>query len=371
MYTMPLATPSAARAPWPPLSPPHRYRSSRPLPRPPPRPRRSPLPPTLSLASSSSSSLSLLPGPLAALAPHASSASAALSSALASSSPGLVAGASLNSAVFLAGLRLLLRGLTPAGIAHAWLLGTSVLAAFGLGGYLLVCAYFLAGTFVTGLGRKRKEAAGIAEARGGHRGPGSVWGSGAAAALCAVGSLAGLGGAAAGPLWRLAAATSIVSKLADTASSEIGKAYGRQAYLSTTFQEVPRGTEGAVSLEGSTAGVVAAVAMATLAAALGQVTLRGRGVQGARERICARFVENRWTPGILSLSASQTFLPQAPTVRHVAACALAAVAANWGESLLGATFQGRVAWLTNDVVNVLQVSFAAAFSAILLQLLSL
>lgn len=50
-----------------------------------------------------------------------------------------------------------------------------------------------------------------------------------------------------------------------------GQAYGRTTYLATTLQRVPRGTEGAVSAEGTAAGLAAAVAFAALATALGQV----------------------------------------------------------------------------------------------------
>ena len=62
--------------------------------------------------------------------------------------PGLWVGASINSAVFVGGIRVLLAGLTPAGVANSWLLGTLVYAAFGWTGYLLVCIYFLAGSAV-------------------------------------------------------------------------------------------------------------------------------------------------------------------------------------------------------------------------------
>lgn len=65
---------------------------------------------------------------------------------------------------------------------------------------------------------------------------------------------------------------SFASKLADTTSSEIGKAYGQTTYLVTTLQRVPRGTEGAVSAEGTAAGVVAAAAVAGMAVALGQAS---------------------------------------------------------------------------------------------------
>lgn len=66
-------------------------------------------------------------------------------------------------------------------------------------------------------------------------------------------------------------AASFASKLADTTSSEIGKAYGRTTYLITTLQRVPRGTEGAVSLEGTAAGAAAAAGLGGIAYALGQV----------------------------------------------------------------------------------------------------
>jgi uncharacterized membrane protein len=39
---------------------------------------------------------------------------------------------------------------------------------------------------------------------------------------------------------------------------QVGKAYGKTTYLITTFERVPAGTEGAVSLEGTLAGVVGA-----------------------------------------------------------------------------------------------------------------
>jgi uncharacterized membrane protein len=42
--------------------------------------------------------------------------------------------------------------------------------------------------------------------------------------------------------------------------------------------------------------------------------------------------------------------------------AAAAVIANLAESYLGASAQGRVAWLTNDIVNMLQISLAAGLA---------
>ena len=94
--------------------------------------------------------------------------------------PGLGTGAFVNSTVYLLGLQILLKGrqaqlccgfnvksrwehdhlhglfaalcsfagLTPAGVAHSWVLGTAIYSAFGPGGYLLVCLYFLLGSAV-------------------------------------------------------------------------------------------------------------------------------------------------------------------------------------------------------------------------------
>ena len=66
----------------------------------------------------------------------------------ASPSPGLAVGAAVNSAVYVLGLRVLLAGLTPAAVGHSWALGTCVYAAFGAGGYTLVCMYFILGSAV-------------------------------------------------------------------------------------------------------------------------------------------------------------------------------------------------------------------------------
>lgn len=94
-----------------------------------------------------------------------------MSAALQAAHPGLTSGFALNSAVFGLGLPVLLAGLTPVGVAHAWFLGGSIFAAFGWPGYLLVCLYFVLGSAVTKLKLKEKEAAGIAEKRSGRRGP--------------------------------------------------------------------------------------------------------------------------------------------------------------------------------------------------------
>lgn len=73
----------------------------------------------------------------------------------------------------------------------------------------------------------QKEAQGIAEKRSGRRGLGSVIGSSASACVCALLSIKGIGGAAFSRLWELGFVACFCTKLSDTVSSEIGKAYGK------------------------------------------------------------------------------------------------------------------------------------------------
>eukprot|EP00879_Flechtneria_rotunda_P029114 GHRR01031382.1.p1 GENE.GHRR01031382.1~~GHRR01031382.1.p1 ORF type:complete len:248 (+),score=81.25 GHRR01031382.1:163-906(+) len=233
--------------------------------------------------------------------------------------PGWLAGAAVNTAVFVAGAPILLKGLTANGMLHAWLLGTVVFSAFGAGGFALVCLYFLFGTAVTRVKLEQKQKEGIAEARSGRRGPASVWGSGSAGAFCALVAL--LTGNY--RLWQIGYVASLTSKLSDTVSSEIGKAYGKTTYLITNLKLVPRGTEGAVSVEGTLAGLGAAAMYAVIAVAVGQASVSDAGLITA-----------------------------------------AAFLANVFESYLGAVVQGRVSWLSNDLVNVIQIFIAAAIAVI-------
>jgi len=69
--------------------------------------------------------------------------------------------------------------LTKNGWIHAGILGTLLLGSIGWNGWIAVCVYLLLGTLVTKIGYKNKASRGIAEARGGQRGPENVWGSAA------------------------------------------------------------------------------------------------------------------------------------------------------------------------------------------------
>ncbi len=214
--------------------------------------------------------------------------------------------------------------LTPAGLFHAWGLGVLIWGILGWQGYAVVMFYFLVGSGATRIGLAQKEAAGIAEKRSGARGPENVWGSALTGTLCALATLV------VPPGYRdvllLGYVASLSTKLSDTCASEVGKAYGQRTFLITTLQPVPRGTEGAVSLEGTLAGVVGSLAIALVGWGVGLISLWGIG----------------W-------------------------CILAALIATTLESLIGATLQSRLSWLTNEVVNGIN-TLLGAIAAILFAL---
>ena len=219
--------------------------------------------------------------------------------------------------------------LTPAGYIHAWILGVLVWGTLGWQGYLVVMFYFLVGSAVTFVRMAEKEAEGIAEERSGARGPGNVWGSALTATICAIATLF-----CDYPLQEiliLGYVASFSTKLSDTVASEIGKAYGKRTFLITTLKPVTRGTEGAVSLEGTVAGIVASLAIAILAWAAGMINVFG-----------------------------------------ILCCVIAAFIATTIESLIGATLESKFNWLTNDIVNFINTAIGAmvAMSLSALKLMS-
>ncbi|XP_024960068.1 protein VTE6, chloroplastic [Cynara cardunculus var. scolymus] len=232
-----------------------------------------------------------------------------------------------NLVIFLLGSPILVTGLSLSGIGAAFLLGTLTWRGFGPSGFLLVATYFIIGTAVTKVKMAQKEAQGVAEKRKGRRGPGSVIGSSAAGCVCALLSIYGVGGKPFSRLWELGFVASFCTKLSDTVSSEIGKAYGKTTYLVTTFKVVPRGTEGAVSVEGTLAGFLASILLASVACLLGEIK-----------------------------------------VAEAVICVLASQIANVGESVIGAALQEKEGfkWLNNDAVNVINISLGSML-AILIQ----
>ncbi len=179
--------------------------------------------------------------------------------------PGMAAAAAVN--VIVAALGLAAGTVTRAGAVTGAAIGTAIAIGGGWAAWGLLMLTFLAASACTRLGAARKAAAGIAEAKEGRRGPGNALANtGLAAWMCAL--ALGL----ADPGWAmLACAAALVTAGSDTVASEIGKAYGRTTWLVTSFRRVPRGTTGAVSVEGTLAGVTAAAGLAAAGAWWGLV----------------------------------------------------------------------------------------------------
>src|SRR4029077_324844 len=124
-------------------------------------------------------------------------------------------------------------------------------------------------TIATRAGRARKQQLGIAEPRGGRRGAGKAIANTGVAPTSA--PLAGLDVQPAAA--QLAFVTALVAGGSDTIASEIGKAYGRRTYSITSLAPVPPGTSGAISLEGTAAGLAGALGLGMAAVALGLAPL--------------------------------------------------------------------------------------------------
>ena len=151
--------------------------------------------------------------------------------------------------------------LTPAGGVAAAILGTIVATFGGWMAFAWLCSFFVVGVVATRLGRRVKEARGIAQSHGGRRGVGNVIANGGVAGLLV---LAGWPDFFV-PMWVLLPFLAALATAGfDTVSSEIGKAFGRHAFLATTFRRVAPGTEGAVSLEGTLAGLLGAALVVLL-----------------------------------------------------------------------------------------------------------
>jgi uncharacterized protein (TIGR00297 family) len=238
-------------------------------------------------------------------------------------------GAALS--VALAALVLITRAATP-GAAFTGAIFTAALwlQTPGLHTALWPLLALLVLTFsATRFGRRRKEALGTAEARRGRT-------ASQVAANLGVAALAGIPLSAAhvftpvafgGRAAMVAMIAAMAEATADTVSSELGQVLGGAPRMITNLRPVPAGTDGAISLAGTLAGVTAA-ALLVLVAFLA--------------------------------------LPHSPRVDFSRTDAVLALAAGlfgtFVDSLLGALPE-RKGWLNNDTVNTLSTLAAALIGA--------
>jgi uncharacterized protein (TIGR00297 family) len=195
-----------------------------------------------------------------------------------------------------------------------------------------VLAVFLLAFLTTRTGREKKERLGAAERREGRTAAQVAANLGVAALASSEFAQSWLIGTGwfsrIAPALLFAAGLAALSEAAaDTVSSEIGQVLGGRPRMITTLRPVEPGTDGAISLAGTLAGVAAAAIVALAG---------GLALGGGRTMLMAS-----WTGGVFGL---------------------------FFDSLLGATLERR-GWLNNDAVNFLSTAAAAAFALGLLAVL--
>jgi uncharacterized protein (TIGR00297 family) len=192
-----------------------------------------------------------------------------------------------------------------------------------------VLALLLMTSLATRAGRKQKETLGTAEKHSGREASQVAANLGVAAIvanplvlswLSERGPLAHRGNLA-GTLWVLGIAA-LAEAAADTISSELGQVLSGHPRMITTLRKAEPGTDGAISLGGTAAGIIAA----------GAVAAAGSWAVGGGTPV---FMVS-WAGGVFGL---------------------------FFDSLLGATAE-RHGWLNNDAVNFLSTASAAAFAGV-------
>ena len=209
------------------------------------------------------------------------------------------------------------RAVSVSGAICGTVIGLTIFLFAGWRGWMLLLMAFAAATATSRMGLRRKTILGIAEAREGRRGAGNAianTGIAAAAAVVSAITYANYGA-------MIAFVAALTAGASDTMASEIGKAWGKRTWLLVPFRRVPPGTSGAISLEGTAAGLLGAFALA--AAAVG-----------------------------LDLVPAKTLLP----------IVAGATIGSFVESALGATLEANGV-LNNDVLNFINTG-VAAFAAL-------
>jgi uncharacterized protein (TIGR00297 family) len=190
----------------------------------------------------------------------------------------------------------------------------ALLAGAGWAGFAGLCTVFGLTWAATRFGYGRKQSLGTAEARSGRIAAQVIANLGVAA-ICALALVL-----MKDVRFFLALGAALAEAAADTVSSEIGQAIGGRPRLVTRWTAVPPGTDGALTVAGTAAGIAAAI------------------VVGA------------------------VFAFATPFGRHgFAICSGAGIAGSFADSLLGATLERR-GLIGNNTVNFLSTLVAAAIA---------
>ncbi len=159
------------------------------------------------------------------------------------------------------------------GATSGFVIGTLVYSLTGYSGYLILVTFFVLASGTTKLGYGKKEKAGNAQEKGGKRGWQHALANCGVAILITPFILISLENYS--TAFAVAFCAALSTAAFDTVSSEIGQLWGRKTFLIPSFKIVPRGTEGAVSLEGTLAGLLASCVIAFTGTITGFFTIFG------------------------------------------------------------------------------------------------
>lgn len=231
-------------------------------------------------------------------------------------------GTGINLAV--GGAAYLLHLVSLSGLLGGFAVGTFTYLFGGYPLYLMLILFFILGSGATKFGYARKKGLGVAQEKGGARG----WKN--AVANCSVGAFLAMLAMLAPENLRVIFVAgffgAFATAAADTVSSEIGQVLGKHPILITTLRPVPVGTEGAISVEGTLAGILASMVLCAAGVAL-QVL----------------------SPPVAAL------------------CVLAAFVGTTVESYLGATLE-TMKIIDNEIINFMNTLVGAATAMILVVL---
>ncbi|MDX6379521.1 MAG: hypothetical protein QOI57_545, partial [Rubrobacteraceae bacterium] len=157
------------------------------------------------------------------------------------------------------------------GALGGFAVGAVIYACLGPQGFAVLALFVVGGSALTRLGYRSKQRRGIAQSHGGRRGVRNALANCGVALLCAL-----LAALIPSEAFTAAFVGALGAAFADTAESEVGQLARKTPRLITTLRKVPPGTDGAISLVGTLAGLAAALLTALLGLRLGLV--EGSGV---------------------------------------------------------------------------------------------
>lgn len=212
-----------------------------------------------------------------------------------------------------------LKTVSKSGLIGGIVVGTIIYLCLGIGGFLILFTFFTLGSWSSKHKYKWKASHGVAQENKGRRGLKHAVAKGGVGLIMAIMALL----TDMPEVFSIAFVAAFATATFDTISSELGQIYGKRPILITTMKSVPVGTDGAISIEGTILGVLSAALI---------------GAEG-------------YLLHLISLSS-------------IIVVVIAAFIGTTVESILGATIERRK-WVSNEVVNFINISTGAGVSMIL------